>query len=364
MVIMKTERITLFCLISLLINTLSAQSVSEKRSYMKTLPVSSITKLEVINKYGDVNITTWNKDSVYIRSEIEAFAPTETKLRKMFEGITTDFTGAGSIVRAKTGFDQNILVILESFKGLTDKIIDYDSRVKISYFISIPDYADIHVENQFGDITMGSNKGVVSVSLSNGDFKAGSLNKLSEFTLNFGEAEIGFVASGKINSTFSEFVISESGDLSFNSTSSRFNLKKAGRITFESRRDKVFAEDISELKGASYFTDFKIENLLKEIDLTLKYGSLDIEKTDTRFDKINLVSVFSDITLAFDPSASYDFEIKHTNAFVVTPGKITNLDKEALNEVKKEYLTTGTYGKNPGTRRVDIDATRGNIYLK
>jgi hypothetical protein len=190
---------------SLLFSGLSAQSVSEKRSYMKTLPISKGTKLEVINKYGDVKITSWNKDSVFIMSEIEAFAPSESKLTKMFEGITTDVTQAGSIVRAKSEFDQNILVLLESFKELTEKIIDYGSRVRISYFINIPDYADIHIENQFGDILMEDNKGVISVSLSNGDFKANSLNKLSEFTLNFGEAEIGFVAFGKINSTFSEF---------------------------------------------------------------------------------------------------------------------------------------------------------------
>jgi hypothetical protein len=38
----------------------------------------------------------------------------------MFEGITTDITQAGSIVR-ESEFDQNILV-LESFKELTEKI--------------------------------------------------------------------------------------------------------------------------------------------------------------------------------------------------------------------------------------------------
>ncbi len=349
---------------SLLFSGLSAQSVSEKRSYMKTLPISRGTKLEVINKYGDIKITTWNKDSVFIMSEIEAFAQNESKLTKMFEGINTNVTAAGQIVRAKSEFDQNILVLLESFKGLTEKIIDYDSRVKISYFINIPDYADIHIENQFGDVSMENNKGVVSVSLSNGDFNANSLNKLSEFTLNFGEAEIGYVASGKINSTFSEFVISEAGDLTVNSTSSRYDFKKAGRITVESRRDKIFAGDISELAGVSYFTDFKIETLLKETDLTIKYGGLDIETTDSRFEKINLISAFSDITLGFDPSTSYNFEIKHTNAFVVTPGKNTKSEKEALNDDKKEYLTTGTYGSNPGSRKVEIEATRGNIHLK
>ena len=39
-------------------------------------------------------------------------------------------------------------------------------------------------------------------------------------------------------------------------------------------------------------------------------------------------------------------------------------EEKTLNEDRKEYLTSGTTGKNPGKSRVKIDATRGNIYLK
>jgi hypothetical protein len=35
-----------------------------------------------------------------------------------------------------------------------------------------------------------------------------------------------------------------------------------------------------------------------------------------------------------------------------------------MNEDRKEYVTSGTVGKNPGKAKVKIDATRGNIYLK
>lgn len=351
-------------MICLIISSASAQSVSEKRSFMKSVKINKDARLEVINKYGDIKITSWNKDSVSVMAEIEAFAPNQTKLRKMFDGLNIDITQTDYLIRAKTEFDQNLSVMLESFKGLTEKIINYDSRVQINYFINIPEYVDVSIENQFGDITMENNKGDISISLSNGDFKANSLNRISEFTLNFGEAEIGSLVSGKINTTFSELVITQCGDLSINSTSSRFDVKKAEKLHLESRRDKFFGGSISELGGTSYFTDFKIESILKNIDLTLKYGSLDVERTENRFEKINLISAYSDITFGFDPSASYEFEIRHTNAFVVIPDKNTRSKKEALNDNKKEYFTSGTFGNNPGSRRVIIEATRGNIYLR
>ncbi len=362
--LMKYRKEILVGLMLLMINPLSAQSVTEKRSFMKSLPMGKDTRLEVKNKYGDVHFNLWNKDSVYIMAEVEAFAPNHSKIQKMFDGINVNITGTSSLIRAETEFTREITVLLESFKGLTEKIIDYDSRVQINYFISVPEQIDINVENQFGDVSMENNRGVVSVSLSNGDFKANSLNRLADLTLNFGDAEISSVRSGKIRATFSKLVIRESDELNINSTSTRFEMRKAGKITVESRRDKFFAGTVSELEGVSYFTDYKIDNLEKGADLNLKYGSLDADGIDNNFEKINLVSAYSDITLSFDPSASYEFEIRHTNAFVVVPERNSKPEKEVLNEDKKEYLTSGKVGSNPGSRKVRIEASRGNIYLK
>jgi hypothetical protein len=361
---MKSKIVLFTGLIFLIINPLSAQSVSEKRSYTKSLPLVKDARLEIKNKYGDIHFTSWKKDSVYIIADIEAFAPNHSKLQKMLDGIEINITGTGSLIRAETEFEREITVLLESFKGLTEKIIEFDSRVQINYYINIPDYVDINIENQFGDISMENNTGVISVDLSNGDFEANSLNRISGLSLDFGDVEIGSVKTGKINTTFSKFVIRESDDLSVNSTSSRFELRKAGKVNVESRRDKFFIGDISNLSGISYFTDYKIENLTGDVDLNLKYGSLDAERIDDRFEKINLASAYSDITADFDPSASFEFEIRHTNAFVVLPEKNIKSEKEVLNEDKKEYLITGRLGNSPGSRKVKIDAIRGNIYLK
>jgi hypothetical protein len=358
----KNSLITGFLL--LMAYQLSAQSVSETRSFNKSIPLSRDARLEVNNKYGDIHISSWKKDSVTIKAKIEAFAPNRSRLQKMLDGIEVNISGTGSLIRAETVFGKEITVLLESFKGITGKIIDYDSRVQISYYINIPDDVDLSIENQFGDIFMEDNKGVISVSLSKGNFEANSLNRISDLSLDFGDADIGSVRSGKINSTFSKIKISQSDDISVNSTSTRFDLGKADKVNVESRRDKFYIGSISGLTGISYFTDYKIETLSGNTDLDLKYGSFDIERVDKVFEKINLKSDYADITAEFDPSASFEFEIRHTNAFVVLPDKNIKSEKEALNEDKKEYLITGKIGNSFGSGRVKIEAKRGNIYIK
>ncbi|HBC78008.1 MAG TPA: hypothetical protein DEO60_10690 [Bacteroidales bacterium] len=361
---MRSKNILFTGFLLLLAYQLSAQSVSEKRSFIKSIPLSRDARLEVDNKYGDIHITSWKKDSVTIRAEIEAFAPNHSRLQKMLDGIEVNISGTGSLIMAETVFGKEITVLLESFKGITGKIIDYDSRVQISYYINIPEYVDISIENQFGDIFMEDNTGVVSVSLSKGNFEAASLNRISDLSLDFGDADIGSVRSGKINSTFSKIKIEQSDDISINSTSTRFDLGKAGKVNVESRRDKFYIGRISGITGISYFTDYKIETLTGTTDLDLKYGSFDIERVDEGFEKISLESDYSDITTEFDPSASFELEIRHTNAFVVLPDKNIKSEKEVLNEDKKEYLITGKIGNNPGSRILKIEAKRGNIYIK
>ncbi len=320
--------------------------------------------MEINNKYGDIHISSWRKDTVKIMAEIEAFAPNPSRLQKMLDGIEINISGSGPLISAETEFGKDITVLLESFKGITSKIIDYDSRVQINYYINIPDDVDISIENQFGDIFMENNTATISVSLSKGNFEANSLNRLSDLSLDFGDAEIGSLESGRINSTFSKIKISQSEDLSINSTSTRFDLGKAGKINVESRRDKFYIGNIFGITGISYFTDYKIETLTGTTDLDLKYGSFDVERVDNAFEKITLDSDYSDITAEFDSSASFEFDIRHTNAFVVLPDKNIKSEKEALNEDKKEYLITGKIGNNPGSKRVKIDAKRGNIYIK
>jgi hypothetical protein len=341
-----------------------AQSVSEMRSYIKTVPVGKETYLEVFNKYGTIQITPWNKDSAYIRAEVKAFAPNQLKLNKMFDGITINIAETKYLVRAQTDFTQTINMLFESFKGITSKLISYDSRVEINYYISIPEYLNLKIENKYGDVYMENNTGIFSISVSNGSFKANSLGKGSSITMAFCDATIKSVTSGKIDASFSEISIGETEDISINSISSRYEIKKAGMIRAESRRDKFFINNIDKLQGSSYFTDYNVINLKKELNLTTRYGSVNTDLIERGFDAVFINSNYSDITLEFDQGSSYNLDIRHINAFLVLPDKNINTEQKALNEEKKEYMTYGTVGKNPGTTKVKIDATRGNIYLK
>jgi len=343
---------------------MSGQAFSEKKTFRKTMPVNKEMALEIDNKYGTIHITSWTKDSVAIRAEVEAFASDLDRLDKMFQGVDVSISETSFMVRAQTRFTQNISMLFESFKGLTSKLIPYESRIHINYFINAPEYMDMRITNKYGDVYMENNTGNLSLNLSNGAFKANSLNEANGIDLVFCDATINKMTRGRLNTSFSDVEIDESKDLTITSVSSKFNLGKAGNINTESRRDEFYIETAGSIRGNSYFSDFRIKELQKEINMVTKYGDLDADLIDKGIELVTINSGYTDISLAFDPSISYNLDIRHVNAFVVLPEKDAKLEKKTLNEEKKEYMTFGTVGRNPGNIKVMIDATRGNIYLK
>lgn len=341
-----------------------SQGSSETRSFMKTFPVGKESSLEVNNKYGTIQITSWDKDSAYVRTEIKASAPNQSKLNKMFEGISVKLTGTGNLLLAQTVFTQNINALFENFKGMTNKVINYDSQVEINYYITIPEYLNMRIENRYGDVYIENNTGDFRLLLSNGSFKADSPGKKSTLKLSFCDATIASFRSGSIDASFSNITISEVNRMSLKSISSKYRISKAGEITVESRRDDFFIDNIELIEGDSYFTDFEIGSLTKTVNLISRYGHLDIDDIGTGFESANINSGFSDVSLVFDPAASYNFEIRTLNTYLVLPPKNIKSEERTLNADKKEYIKTGTIGQYPGTKLLKIEANRGKIYLK
>lgn len=344
--------------------TVAGQSFTEKRIFRKTFGVNRDMTFELNNKYGTIHITSWNYDSVAVRAEVEASSSDVERLRKMFQGIEVNISSTSFLVRAETEFTQNISMLFESFKGLTNKLIPYESKIQINYFINAPEYLDMRITNKYGDVYLENNTGKFSLNLSNGSFEANSLENASGLTLTFCDATVKNISNGDLKASFSEVVIDESQDLSVTGISSRFDLGKTGRLNVESRRDKFFIGNVSSISGDSYFSTFRIEVVEKEINLETNYGSINADQIGKNIELITINSSYTDIELNFDPAASYDVDIRHLHTFLILPDENARLEKRTLNEDKSEYVTTGTVGRNPGKTKVIINATRGNIYLK
>jgi len=268
-------------------------------------------------------------------------------------------------------------LLLTSSNGSSDTVIDGNKLDSVVKFINLE---DVELSVVTGTLKPGERKKAYDDKIVRGIFAtpqtirndlARDIMSLDNFSLLVGNkltppAVKALLDLGEANivASFSEISVGESGNLNIESTSSRYDLKSTGNITTESRRDKFYIGSASSVKGNSYFSDIRIDNLKSAIELTARYGSINTEGIGRQFELININSGFCDINLSFEPSSSYSLDLKYINTFITLPGNSESFERKAVNEDKKEYMVYGNVGKEPANRKVRIDANRGSILIK
>ena len=75
---------------------------NESREFTKRFKIVQETRIEISNKYGNVEINTWDKDSVVFKVKINVEEKKLSKLEKTMEGIDFDFTNSPHFLIART----------------------------------------------------------------------------------------------------------------------------------------------------------------------------------------------------------------------------------------------------------------------
>ena len=140
-------------------------------------------------------------------------------------------------------------------------------------------------------------------------------------------------------------------------------IDSCGTLDIDSKSDDINLGSVSVLTGTTHFSDINAENISKELSLVMKYGNLSCEKVDEKFSLIDISSSYTDVDLLLPEKASYDLEIRHTNAFVSLPGITPEPERTTVNEEDKIYITSGRYGSSSSSSKIRIDATRGEIRI-
>jgi hypothetical protein len=347
---------TLLLLWALLTGTFaSAQDHTETRSVSRAYPATPETSLEVQNKYGKIQVVTWELDSVLIEVDISLSESSTSKLRKLKEETSIDFTGTNNYIVAKTVIESESGRIASELKSIGNTISGTNKRIEINYTIHVPAHIDVTLDNKFGDIYIDDLEGEAHITLSNGVLNAGRLQGNSSISLSFGNGMIRSLSSSKIKLSYSDLVLDNVSQLDLSSKSSKLNVDSVNVLKIDSRRDKLYFKHVEYLHGKGNFSQVWVYDFLRESELYMKYGKLTIEHIMPDFSKVYVESDFTDISLYFDRAASPEFDIlHHKKAVLRLPG--SDVDARESYDGKDHYTTVGTIGTGNASGKVSIDA--------
>ena len=338
---------------------------TETKELTKQFSVTPGTRIEITNKYGKVELNTWEKDSVIIEIKIRVEEKKLSRLEKSIDEIDFDFTQSQHFLIVRTKIGENRSSLEKEFLKFKETLLQSDGNMQIDFTVWLPGTNDLKVENKFGDVFLGDFTGNVEINLSNGNLKSHDFEGKLNLILNFADATINTINTGRLDCNFSELYIKKANELRIISKSSTFEILEINDLDADSRRDKFRIRLADRIEAIGSFTNFRFNELTDRINLRSEYGDLDIEKTAPDFSNIYIESKSTDINLYFDASSAFGFEITHTKAEVDFCKEIDIEKEESLDEKEKKIKVSGNFGeKSTNDTKLYINANAGEINIR
>lgn len=287
-------------------------------------PLSSASLIEIENKYGDVEVEVWDKDSIRFEIEIIVHSDKEEELDGMLNMIKVDIKANSAFILATTNWSEEVGLFKKGFLKI-DQEVSKNARYKVNYKITLPITSDLSINNKFGDVYLSSYHGNLDIELAYGDLRAHELSNVRDLNVKFGKVRIKKMPQGRVTlGSVKSFNIDEARELEIESSSSEINIGEIEILTIKSSHDEIDIEKVKELKGTSSMSDITVQELSSKTHLLTRYGSvrfkdIDIDaerlylegvKTDFQFDYSVFFKCNVDITLKEESSFTYHSSFK------------------------------------------------------
>src|SRR6186997_921950 len=233
-----------------------------ERNISKTYTASGNT-LNIDNQFGEVKITTWDKNEIKVDIHIETSSTQKELADKTFERI--------DVTDKQDGKDINFKTIMN--KGGKDENTgckNCSNTMSIDYDIHMPANIALNIENSFGSIEIPDYTGPVSLVNKYGSVKAGKLSKPEKVVVEFGSADLKSIGNIDLTFKYSSVTI---GSLTGKSKL-RFEFCGYSKINLDNGLTALTVND-------SYSSVHLVPatNLSASYNISTSYGSL-IDKTD------------------------------------------------------------------------------------
>lgn len=335
---------------------------TETKEISKRFKVTPETRIEISNKYGKIELNTWDKDSVVFEIKIRVEAKKLSKLEKSVDDIDFEFTSSQHFLIARTKVGEKLSPIEKELTRFRETLLQTDGSMEINYNVWLPKKNTLRVENKFGDIYIGDYSGDVEINLSNGNLKSHDFSGKVNLTVNFARVTINQMKNGRFNCNYSDIYLKKAGSLTIESKSSTFEILELNNLDTNSRRDKFRIRLAERVEARGTFSNFRIGELTDRLSLRAEYGDVDIEKIPPGFTSVFAETKSTDINLSFHEETSFGFEINHTKSRVDLCRKMEIEEEIKLDEKEGKMKLTGYFGKkSTANTKLFINAISGGI---
>ncbi len=337
----------------------------------KSFDVDSDALLGVHNKYGNIKITTWNRNTIDVDVLIKVKTASESKGQTFLEGINIDFSASSSKVGMKTVYpDQENSSWWSSWWSNSNNI-DFE----VHYVIKAPEGISSKLINKYGSISQASIDGSSEVTNKYGDIFFDNVGGNVTLNLGYGKAKIVEAKNVNIEIKNSKLSIGSCDDIRMTSKYSDFNFGTCGNMTLETKYDEFKIESAGEIVNNGKYDNFKIgeaesfiietknttvsiKKLNKKCKVEMKYGSVHVESTGPDLELISIESKHTDYKFGIDSDFHLTFLGDYSNLSIGVPYEKYHSDKDGNDLNVKAYR-----GSKNAKLKISADLKYGGLKI-
>ncbi len=309
------------------------------KTIKREFPLNASGTVNLVNKYGKIDVKTWDKNRAKVDVTIVVKASSESQAQAVFNRIRIEFANDDSYVKAETVIESNKSSWFDW--GGSDK-----TEFQINYQVYMPASASLDLTNKYGDALVAPLNGKTKADVKYGNIRLEGANAGLSLNLDYGNGTV--VKSGDANVTvsysklslndmrdvnitskYSKLTVDNSGDMNADSRYDEFKLGKVAQLQLTTKYGNIAVGSANSIKATGQYTDFSVDQLKGNGDFDLQYGGLRIKNVSKGFEKINLLGKYSDFKIGIENGASYTLDANASFAGIAYPnGLVVTYEQE------------------------------------
>jgi len=345
-------------LILLLIPSISFGNDDKKHERTKTITkefsVNSDAKVAINNRYGNIDITTWDENRVEFKIKITVKGNNLDQVERKLSTIDVVFNASSGLVDAETTF--GISKSNWSWLKKSDK-----TNYQINYIVKMPKSNEVELNNDYGNIYLDKLEGRASINCDYGKISLGELmSSNNSINLDYcSYSTISYMKSGDVNIDYSKLTIEKSNRIRLNADYSTLNFKELEDLSFNTDYGSITVDDASNVSGNGDYTSMRFGTIRRNLKIDSDYGSIRIKNLAEGFEMVDIDSQYAGIKIGIDPDNNFNFALDLQYAGFKRNDRNIELYKSIVKSSKKYY--EGRFRNGSSSSRIKIRSQYGGV---
>ncbi|GAB1856470.1 hypothetical protein MHTCC0001_13050 [Flavobacteriaceae bacterium MHTCC 0001] len=328
----------------------------------KSFPFTNSGTLYIENKYGDVLINGWDKDSIKFEISVEVKGKNLDKAKDLLKRINTDFISTTSQIVAKTEITEKNPSFFNKYIKKINPLNNEKANSDINYTIYLPRKATVEVNNKYGDIIVSDWTGKLIANVEHGDLRITDGLADSKLSVKYGKLRANILDRTVITAKDATISFEKAETLTLESDGSIISLEEVGELDINSNKDNIEISTIGNIHGIIRYSQVTLMNIISKVNLNLNLAELRLKKFDTKAPIVNVHQKSSEVYVNISET-NFNFSAELEQGVLRIPKTMHGINSKVLDEKNKIRQIRATYGDdNQGI--FDITGYKGIIIFK